>query len=173
MALASVDEFDKLFTSFERRFWRWEAQPAYHEPEEAEPFARWSNGQADDLAWMTGWFDLVRAATADGKRFERVRRLIEPPTDYLAWEMTIQPANIAAGEDIRLIGDRDACSLGLPNYDFVLVDDRLVAKMHFDDRGFRGAELFTDTPTVNAHRAWRDLAWHYAATFSEYASRSP
>jgi hypothetical protein len=173
MGLLTVEEFDRLSTTFEDRFWRWEAQSAYHEPEEAEPLARWQAGEADDLGWMAGWFDLLGEATRAGKRFERVRKLVDPPTDYLRWEMTIHPANIAAGEDIRLISEHEADALELPAYDFVLVDDRLVAKMCFGERGFVGAEVFTDAPTVDSHRTWRDLAWHHAASFTEYASRSP
>lgn len=173
MERLSVEEFDRLFTGFTRSLWRWECQPEYHEPEEVDPFARWKAGEPDDLAWLTGWCDQVREATRAGRRFERVRVLADPPTDYQTWLLAIAPMNIEAGEDIRQLEERRAADLGLPDYDFVIVDDEVAARMHFADTGFIGAEMITDAATVAEHRAWRDLAWRHAITFNAYTSRGP
>jgi hypothetical protein len=173
MTAISVDEFDHLIGTVKHSLWRWEAQPAYHEPDEAEPFARWLAGEPDDLAWLSGWLDQVRTASSAGRRYERVRRLTEPPTDYLRWSLSVAPANIAAGEDVRLLTEHRATALGLPTYDYVIVDDRVVARMEFGDTGFVGARLVDDPATVARHRTWRDLAWHDAITLSANSPRSP
>jgi hypothetical protein len=164
----SVEYFDQLYTHFENSVWRWEAQPTYHEPGEAEPFRRWQAGVPDDLAWLTDWLDTLRSATAAGRRFQRVRLHHEPPTDYQRWGMTIVPANIHAGEDVRILTETRARELGMPGYDFCLFDDRTVAWMHFSDHGMKGAEIITDPDAVDRHRAWRDAAQQHAASLESY-----
>jgi hypothetical protein len=173
MTEISVAEFDRLIGTVGHSLWRWEAQPAYHEPDEAEPFARWLAGESDDLAWLSGWLDHIRSATRAGRQYQRVRRLAEPLTDYLRWSLSVAPSNVAAGEDIRLLNEHQAATLGLPDYDFVIVDDRAVARMKFGDGGFLGAVLVDDPAAVARHRVWRDLAWHDAITLSTYLPRSP
>lgn len=167
MTRLSVDEFDRMVGTVERSLWRWEAQPAYHEPDEAEPFARWQAGEPDDLGWLAGWFDQIREATRAGRHYQRVRRLTEPLTSYLAWSMTIAPFNVAAGEDIRVLTETQAVQLDLPTYDFVIIDDQAVVRMEFGPKGFSGADLLDPTELVQ-HRRWRDLAWHHAMTVDAY-----
>lgn len=173
MDLVSIEEFDNLYDSFETTVWRWEAQAAYNEPEEAEPYARWKAGQPDDYVWCAAWLEQLRAATTAGKQFARVRVLHDPLTDYQRWGLTIAPGNVAAGEEIRVLGDDQAHAHGLPDYDFLMVDDRLVARMIFTDNRFVGAEVTTDPGTVARHRAWQDLAQQHSIPINEYQPRSP
>ncbi|PRX48695.1 hypothetical protein B0I33_104513 [Prauserella shujinwangii] len=167
----SVEQFDQLYTDFERSVWRWEAQPAYHEPGEAEPFRRWQAGEPDDLAWLADWLDILRAATAAGRSFQRVRLCHEPPTEYQRWGLTIVPANIDAGEDVRIMTESRARELGMPDYDFCLFDDRTVARMHFGGHGMTGAEIITEPDAVAQHRRWRDLAQEHAVTLEAYLAK--
>jgi hypothetical protein len=173
MRTLSVSEFDQLIAAPGRSVWRWEAQGSYREPEEVEPLRRWRQGEYDDLTWLSGWHRQVRDAVAAGRHYQRLRRLTEPWTEYLAWEMTVFPANAEAGEDIRLISAHEAATFGLPDYDFVIVDGDVLARMHFGDEGFVGAELLDDPVTVERHRMWRMQAWHHAITFTAYTPRSP
>lgn len=173
MSRMSVDEFDQLINGVRLSLWRWEAQPAYHEPEEAGPFAHWLASEPDDLAWLAGWHEQVRTATAAGRRYQRVRRMTDPLTDYLAWGLTIAPANIEAGEEIRLLEAHQAIAIGMPEYDFVLVDDQVLARMRFGDGGFSGADRIDDPLELVRHRRWRDQAWQHAVSVGAYASRSP
>ncbi|GGS37055.1 DUF6879 family protein [Actinokineospora fastidiosa] len=170
--LVTGDGFAELFRTFTRSAFRWEARPAYCEDYEAEPLRKWRAGEPDDLAWMAGWLDGIRAAAAEGRRFERVRLYTVPPTEYLRWQQHVTPANVEAGEDIRVITEGQARALGLPEHDFWLFDGRLVARMHFGDDGrWRGAELINETDTVARHRAWRDLAWEHATPYPQYRDR--
>ena len=172
MTPVPVGEFDELISGA-HSLWRWEAQPAYHEPDEAEPFARWQRGEQDDFVWFQGWLDHLRTATADGRRYERVRRLAEPPTDYQRWSLTVAALNVDAGEDVRLLDASRADELGLPTYDFVIIDDLDVLRMEFGPDGFAGAERIDDQDAIAQHRTWRAAAWEHATTFIAYTSRSP
>lgn len=55
-------------------------------------------------AGMEEWLDTVQGARAAGKCMERVHVVVEPLSDYMRYELTWwYPANVAAGEDIRII----------------------------------------------------------------------
>jgi hypothetical protein len=171
--LVTGQEWGRLLRTFARSAWRLETQGIYREPYEAEHFRRFLDGEPDDLEWMRDWLDTIRAITQVGRFFGRVRVLTQPLTDYLRWEIQVTPVNIEAGEDIRFLTADQAADLGLPGHDYYLFDDELVARMYFGDQGFLGAELITDPSTVAQHRAWRELAWGHAMTFTDYARTAP
>ncbi|MGH3519819.1 MAG: DUF6879 family protein [Haloechinothrix sp.] len=108
----------------------------------------------------------MRDANAAGKRFERIRVLPDPLTEYLWWEMHIAHHNAAAGEDIRVLDEEQRVELGLPGEDFWLFDDDRVALMRYDNRTFAGAVLVDDTETVRECRRVRELAWNVARPFA-------
>ncbi|MQA07249.1 MAG: hypothetical protein GEU98_01630 [Pseudonocardiaceae bacterium] len=164
----TVDQFDQLYETFERTAWRWETQPAYHEPSEAEPFRRWRAGEPDDLEWLTGWLETLRAAHAAGRQFQRVRVHHDPLTVYQRWGLDVITANVAAGEDIRVLPIGKARELGVPGEDFCLFDDRSVALMFFGNEGMSGAELITEAAEVARYRQWSQSAWQHAIPFYQY-----
>ncbi|WP_033290441.1 DUF6879 family protein [Amycolatopsis jejuensis] len=168
-------EFAELLRSFERSAWRWECQGTYREPDEQEPLQSWRDGHPD-YAFLQPWFDQIRAQRAAGKTFERVRLLTDPPTEYLQWLFELTHLNIEAGEDIRWIGEDRARRLGAPSEDFYLLDDRVVATMHFDGNGVVGAEVTDDPATVASHQQWRDTVWSVAVPHDKQlapTTRSP
>ncbi|MFI9381859.1 DUF6879 family protein [Kutzneria sp. NPDC052558] len=171
--LITGEEFDALFAAFRRTAWRWEAQASYHEPYELGPLERWRRGEPDDLAWMADWLGGIRAATDAGRLFQRVRLYTEPPTEYLRWQENITPANVEAGEDIRIVTADQAAELELPGHDFWLFDDDHLVRMHFDASGFVGGEMITEPGTVAQHRAWRDIAWTHAVPYWQYRETHP
>jgi hypothetical protein len=61
-----------------------------------------------------------------------------------------------------------AAELGMPDYDFYLLDDQRVLRLQFGEAGVAGAELITDSGDVARHRRWRDLAWDAAIPHVEY-----
>lgn len=158
-------EFNQLFTSFTHSAWRWECQTEYREPHEATAFRQFLAGEEPDMSFTTEWLANVRRATTEGRQFQRVRALTDPLTDYLRFEMAAAPANAEAGEDIRVLTADDTRRLGLPEHDFWLFDDAVVAIMHFDEQGMIAAELVEDEDVVARHRKWRDIAWENAAPF--------
>jgi hypothetical protein len=167
-------EFADLCRNFAHSAWRWECQGTYHEAEEREPLLAWRDGHPDN-SFLTPWLDQIRALRAQGRTFERVRMMTDPPTEYLRWMFEITHLNVEAGEDIRWIGEDHARRLGAPGEDFYLFDDRLVATLHFDENGVAGAEVTDDPDTVARHRQWREIVWPVAVPHNEQfaPTRSP
>lgn len=162
------EDFGRLFREFERTAWRWECQGTYREPSEVEPWQLWRDGLPDDFEWMQGWLTDIRAATSQGRTFERVRMLTDPLTEYLRWQAEVTPLNVAAGEDIRVLPEARARDLEMPEHDFWLFDDQRVAVLRFGGAGLEGAEIITTPEVVRRHQAWRDLAWSHASPFGEH-----
>jgi hypothetical protein len=143
----------------------------YNSPAEAEPFRKFLAGEPDDLAWFTGWLDMIRAATTEGRRFARVRVVSLPLTDYCRFSLWGAQHNNAAGEDVRYLTRDQAGAASLPNHDYWLFDSRLLARMKFaDDDRFLGAEIIDDPAIIVQHNYWRDAAWHHAVRRDEFAT---
>ncbi|MBW4702600.1 DUF6879 family protein [Micromonospora sp. RL09-050-HVF-A] len=159
--------FLRLFADFHHAAFKLEVRRSYGVPSEDEPFQVFLAGGDPGVGWLRPWLDLMRAETAKGKRVERVRVVDEPPSDYLRFEMSVTPHNIAAGEDIRYLDRRRATELALPQYDFWLFDSQLVAFLHFtDDDQFVGFRTTEDPAEVLKHCQCRDRAWTRAIPFS-------
>jgi hypothetical protein len=129
---------------------------------------RFLAGEPDDLAWFQDWLRMIRAATAEGKQFLRVRVVNVPLSDYNRFGLRCSELTEAAGEDIRYLRRGEAA--GLPDHDYWLFDSRKLALMHFDDADrFLGAEIIDDLAAVVQHGYWRDDAWHRAIRRDEFA----
>lgn len=113
---------------------------------------------------------MVRQATAEGRRFSRVRVVSFPLTDYSRFAMWVAGYTREAGDDIRYI-TRDQAA-GLPDYDYWLFDSRKLLKMRFtDDDRFIGAEIIEDPVEVVRHNYWRDASRHHAIERDEFVAR--
>jgi hypothetical protein len=169
------EEFGALLGSFERTAYRLETLDLYVVPEEAQAFDDFLAGRAFDLAWFEPWLTMIRQLHDTGRQMQRVRLVADPPTDYQAFELAVTPNNLAAGEDIHVLPASMAAALDLPDYDYWLFDDALVAVMRFTDGGrFMYAELSDDPVTVAEHRTARDVALQHAIPYADYiAARSP
>lgn len=169
--LISGADFDQLFRSFQRTAFRLETQGEYQEQVEREPIRRFLQGEPPDDSWLTPWTDNVREATRQNRRFQRVRVLTDPLTDYLRFEMDLAlRANIPAGEDIRSLSMPEAKTLGIPiGLDFWMFDDDQVGVMHFGDQGMLGLEMITSAAEIDQYRRLRDRAWNAAAPAEDWA----
>lgn len=114
---------------------------------------------------------MVRAATAQGRCFRRVRAVSVPLSEYNRFSYALARHNNAAGEDIRYMSRETAQAVGLPNHDYWLFDSRTLALMHFDDDDrFTGAQLIEDATMIAQHNYWRDAAWHHAVRRDDFAT---
>ena len=106
---------------------------------------------------------MLREATAEGRRFARVRVVSVPLTDYSRFGVWCAQFTNGAGEDIRYL-ERDKAGVeGLPNHDYWLFDSRLLVRMHFDDDDhFLGGEVIEDAAVIGHHNYWRYTARHHA-----------
>jgi hypothetical protein len=129
------------------------------------------SGEPDDLPWMQGWLDMLRAATAEGRHFARVRVVSQPLTDYNRFGLAVSRHNNAAGENIRYLARDQARVAGLPDHDYWLFDSRLLVRMHFDDADvFVGGEVIEEPTEIVQANYWRDAAWHHAVRRDDFAT---
>jgi len=114
---------------------------------------------------------MVRAATAEGRLFSRVRVVSVPLTDYARFGMWVGGYTRAAGDDIRYLARDGADGAGLPGHDFWLFDSRLLVMMAFDDDDrFTHAEVIEEPAVIVEHNYWRDAARHHALTPDEFTA---
>lgn len=113
---------------------------------------------------------MIGEATAEGRRFTRVRVVSMPLTDYSRFGVFCSQHTNAAGEDIRYL-TRDSAT-GLPDYDYWLFDSSRLVRMHFDDdENFLGGEPIEDPAVIVQHSYWRDAAWHHAVRRDDFATQ--
>ncbi|MGH8910245.1 MAG: DUF6879 family protein [Egibacteraceae bacterium] len=166
----TIDEFIRLFSTFERSAFRLETRQQYLVDEEAELVRAFSEGRPPPpSAAMDQWLALIAANTAAGKRMYRVRIIETPLTGYVRWELSSYADNAAAGEEI-FIADRAV----LPDLreDFWLFDDRDVVTLRYDDDGrWLGVERRPGSGLVH-YRAMRDLALGETVPLPDYRARA-
>ncbi|WP_328916037.1 MULTISPECIES: DUF6879 family protein [unclassified Streptomyces] len=161
-------EFGRLFHSFEHTAFRLETRDHYRSANESEALRQFVAGEPVDMGWFQNWLTMIRGATAEGRRFSRVRVVTVPLTDYSRFGVFCSAHTNAAGEDIRYLARHDA--VGLPDYDYWLFDSAKLVRMHFDDdENFLGGELVDDPAAIVAHNHWRDAAWHRAVRRDDFA----
>ncbi|MFF0573120.1 DUF6879 family protein [Streptosporangium saharense] len=172
MDLVSGDDFVRLFSSFDRSAFRLETRERYHlAKDEEEPLRRFLSGEPNDMAWMSEWFDLMRDHAAHGRTFQRVRVVSRPFSDYTRFSMAVARHSIPAGDQIHYLDRVEADRLGLPQSDWWLFDDKRLALLHLtSDDVLLGAEIITDSATVEQHRRLRDLAWGHAVPLEEFVA---
>jgi hypothetical protein len=172
--LLTDKEFDRLFETFEHTAFRLEVRDRYNAPSEVESLRKFLAGEPEDLddGGFQDWLDLVRAATAEGRRFSRVRVVSVPLTDYSRHGIAYARHTNAAGDDIRYLTRDRARAIGLPDHDYWLFDSRKIARLHFDegDDHLLGVEIIEDPAEVVQHNYWRDAARHWAVRRDDFAA---
>ncbi|MFJ9714975.1 DUF6879 family protein [Streptomyces sp. NPDC101213] len=161
-----------LFHSFRHTAWRLETRRGYASDRNSPKWARFLAGEDIARDPDNAWRENVRAQTALGKRFERVRLVDEPATRGQEFLLASAPSNIGAGEDIRILSRDRARELRLPEHDFWLFDSRTLVRFAFDDEDTTLGVYVTEDPVeVLAACQARDAAWHHAVRAEEFAVR--
>jgi hypothetical protein len=162
-----VQDFDSLFR---HRVFRLETLDWYDAPNEREPYARFLAGQPADSSWREPWKRLVRETRASGRIMQRVHVVTEPVSDYIRFELLrAYPANVEAGEDVRILGREAASQLILPDTDFWLFDDDLAAEFDYDGRGRPERVRLTRGPSA-MFSFGRDTALRRALPLAQYVA---
>jgi hypothetical protein len=121
---------------------------------------------------MDDWLGLILRRTLAGQRIERVRVITEPWSDYTRFGLNLSRLNVAAGEDIRYLSRDHADELGLPQYDYWLLDSSKMCILRFDDQDvLLGAEIVNDPAVVVEHARHRDIAQRYALPRADYLAQ--
>ncbi|MGC9536202.1 DUF6879 family protein [Streptomyces sp. UG1] len=161
-----------LFRDFKHTAWRLETRRGYASDRNSAKWPRFLAGEDIARDPDNAWRENVRAQTAQGKRFERVRLVDEPATQGQEFLLASAPSNITAGEDIRCLTRAQARELRLPDYDFWLFDSKVLARFAFDDEDTTlGVYVTQDPAEVLVACQARDAAWHHAVRTEEFARR--
>lgn len=156
---------------FRHTAWRLETRRAYAADQRSEAYARFLRGEPRQVNPDNPWSVMVREATAQGRRIERVRVLDEPPSENQRYSLTSVAENLTAGEDIRYLARAQAQAHGLPDEDFWLFDSRVLARFRWDESGWATHLDLTDEPSeVLRGCQARDAAWHYAIRYTDLAA---
>ncbi|MFI6496958.1 DUF6879 family protein [Nonomuraea typhae] len=175
MRVVAGDDFTALFRDFKRSAFRLEQRDEYHAPDEPERIRKFLAGEGYDVESRLAapWWQMIHQATSEeGKIVRRVRVVTEPHGDYTRYALAGAAVNIQGGEDIRYLPRQTAQTLRLPEHDYWLFDDQLVAWMHFDDRGaLIRTKLHRDEATVIQHLEWQATAWENSISYDAYLIR--
>jgi hypothetical protein len=167
----TYEEFQYMIRASGRAF-HLELRDVYEVEDEAVPFEKWLKGEPDDFAWRTEWLSFIEEVTTKGVMVERARVVTEPHSDYVRWELALDPQNIAAGENIRYLPRHDAEDIRLPGEDCWLFDnERLVLSLFKPDGGSGGFARQEDPELVERYCAACDQVWSRAVSYSEYVAR--
>jgi hypothetical protein len=161
------EDLGKLFESFRYSAFRLECLATYDvtEDDEAEALQLFLDGKPEP-PWRKHreWPDTVRKAKRRGAEMQRVRLMEAPPTNYQRFQCAWgYPANVAAGEDIRILDHRPD---GIIEVDYWLFDDAIAVVLEYDDQGRFLVPVVAET--TEPYRKARDVALRSAMTFSEY-----
>jgi hypothetical protein len=164
------EDLGALFSTFKRSAFRLETLSVYSvdEDDEREAFRLFLGGKPQP-SWSRdrGWPKFVSSACAAGKIMQRVRVLSFPLTDYLRFELSCgYPANVAAGEDIRILPIVGDVPPGIVDHDYWLFDDEIVVRMEYDEAGRFVRPVAVDDQA--SYLRCREVAMARAVPFSEY-----
>jgi hypothetical protein len=167
----SNTSFNTVFQDFESTAFRLEALDVYAVADEAVELGRFLSGEPLRRELNQGWSDLVRGATAAGKRVSRVHLVTLPLSAYIRFEIQWGYLYSSdAGESIHLM-DREkwrshsADEIG----DFWLFDDELLFRMQYGPAGdFNGVIPEDDPSIVGRHRQYRDQLMTQAVPLRDY-----
>ncbi|MFE0819182.1 DUF6879 family protein [Streptomyces sp. NPDC058847] len=170
--IISLDEFARLFETFEHTAWRLETRRGYASDREDPTYLEFVETGNITLDYDDDWSQNIRAQVAAGKTIGRVRILDEPPTEGQLFLLADSPRNTAAGEDIRCLPRSEAEARLLGDDDFWVFDSRLVARLRFDEADvLHDVEVITDPVEVLRYCQLRDAAMHGAVPCAQFAER--
>lgn len=172
--MLDLDEVNEFFGEhFTRSAFRLEVMDFYAVDSDGDEYNRYVRGDDPEPGFKEQWTDVLRAETAAGKLWQRVRVLTPPLGDYLRYECEWGYApNVAAGEQVLVLDlSETAMPAGVVEEEFWILDDAHVLRMLYDDGGaFVGADIKHD---VERYRAARDAAIAVAEDFTSWWERHP
>ena len=167
------EEFGRIWRTFERSVFKVEMRDRYNVAGEEEWIRKWRAGEQDPSRAKRPWLDMIRELTEAGKAVQRVRVVTEPHSEYVRFGLSGAGFNVAAGEDIRYLSRQVAERLDVPAYDWMLVDDRTVLVLPFDDddRPAGWYDVIDDPAVAARHAVYREAIWPVAVPFADYVRR--
>lgn len=171
----TLEEFDRLFDTFEVSAFHLETHQHYAVSEEDERLRAFREGlpRPERSVRTTPWLRRVAATTAEGKQWGRVHVIAHPLTEYLRYQLIGYIESQAAGEEIRL-ADREKypelADLGPDSWLFDAgTDNAFGVLLHFNPAGnLLGIE---QAPDVAELERQRHTALNHSVSLAEYLAR--
>lgn len=168
------DDFDGLFSTLKRSAFRLEQVHQYLVDEDDEAFTAWRQGQPlpPFTVDTSPWLRLIADATAEGRRWSRVRIVDLPLSDYNRFRLATDAALVAAGDHVYVADRARHRDLDILREDFWLFDDELAVTIQYDTDGrFTG---LTRVPggDVGRYRLQHDQAIRWAVPLEEFAGKA-
>ncbi|BAJ31617.1 MULTISPECIES: DUF6879 family protein [Kitasatospora] len=166
----SGEDFERLFTGFQREAFRLETLDDYTGSSHAESIRAFLAGEPQPEDYNQEWADEVRSNVDSGKRMYRVHILSRPLTPYLRFELGWgYTKNARSGEEFFILDTTEQPNPleGVP--DFWLFDETTTVTMEYGPGGsFIGAD---SRPIVADYLEYRDVALSHAEPFAAWWER--
>ncbi|MER6075693.1 DUF6879 family protein [Streptomyces sp. NPDC001817] len=170
--LIGLEEFGRLFETFEHSAWHLETRRGYASDREDPSYAEFLQTGTVACDLDSDWCTNISQQTSAGKYVGRVRVVDSPPTEGQLFLLDYARCNAATGEDARNMWREDADRLRLPAEDFWIFDSRLVAVLRFDDEdAFHDVEVITEPAEVLRYCQVRDTAVHGSVPYDQFAAQ--
>lgn len=170
--LIDLEEFGKLFETFEHSAWHLETRRGYASDRDDESYRAFVETGSATWDLDSDWCTNIRRQTAAGKTVGRVRVVDDPPTQGQLFLLDYAKCNAATGEDVRNLWRADFDRLRLPAEDWWAFDSRLVALLHFDDDDvLLNVEVITEPAEVLRYCQVRDAVMHHAVPYDQFAAQ--
>jgi hypothetical protein len=170
--LPGVAALRERLANFRYSLFRLETLQAYSGSSEDEAYAAHRAGQPIPVTpALRTWCDRVRRRVAAGAAVQRVHVVVEPPSEYLRFEVASYGPNVEAGEDVRILPVRRGGSwpADVGHDDFWLIDSReLWAMFYAEDSTWLGAEPVHEPRRIVEACFIRDAALAQAMSWSRY-----
>ncbi|MFF3518459.1 DUF6879 family protein [Streptomyces sp. NPDC002573] len=167
-----LEEFGRLFETFEHTAWRLETRRGYASDREDPTYTEFVETGGITLDYDDEWSRNIRRQVLADKTVGRVRIIDEPPTEGQLFLLADSPRNTAAGEDIRCLPRSEADARLLGTEDFWIFDSRLVARLNIDEQDvFHDVEIITEPAEVLRYCQIRDRAMHGAIPCTEFTAQ--
>jgi hypothetical protein len=165
-----------LFAGFTSTVYRLEARQQYLVPEEAEALERFLRGEprVEKSIRTSAWMRQIAESTMAGRRWQRVRLIEHPLTNYTRFELFGLLCNAACGDETRFAVLNEHPELAdLVGQDYWLFDQDTpapaAALMRYDPEGhFLGAEVSTDPEIIDRCKRQRELALAHSIPIHGY-----
>ncbi|MEV7370358.1 DUF6879 family protein [Streptomyces sp. NPDC090301] len=169
----TVPPFAELLAGCSRSAVHLETRDVYGVVEEDAEFAAWRDGwrhdHGDRSSWWNGFHQSIADAVGRGVVVRRARVVSEPLSDYVKYEHSCTPQNIAAGEQVRWLPRRLASDLLLPGNDLWIFDDRIIRFGLFGGDGRFVADVMEDAAdVVKRHSEAFEAIWERAIPHQDY-----
>ncbi|MER5223296.1 DUF6879 family protein [Streptomyces flaveus] len=170
--LIDLEEFGKLFETFEHSAWHLETRRGYASDRDDDGYRVFTETGSAPCDLDSDWCTNIRRQTAAGKTVGRVRVVDDPPTQGQLFLLDYAKCNAATGEDVRNLWRADFDRLHVPAEDWWIFDSRMVALLHFDEvDALLNVEVITEPAEVLRYCQVRDAVMHHAVPYDQFAAQ--